>query len=219
MPDSDEKSLPEALAEALADTDKIYQPAFRAFANIIASKLSPLSDIEVARLTDDEIVRLINTLPTAEIDHVIQDLISAFFDTIGEAISTIFAPIFNILFWTFFGFFLIALGGKAFQQERPKPSTKPIVLSKYSGTPALEGLKCIAETYIQENSTCFRQVSFRFYHIKCVLNSELIAPKCGWAAMQPMPCNLTEVEQPQEGTSRAVVRSSGSVVQEALNVD
>ncbi|WJX56746.1 hypothetical protein P8452_42376 [Trifolium repens] len=42
---------------------------------------------------------------------------------------------------------------------RPKPSMKPILLSKYPGTPNLKGLKGIAETCIQENNTGFRQES------------------------------------------------------------
>ncbi|GAU49595.1 hypothetical protein TSUD_239170, partial [Trifolium subterraneum] len=63
-------------------------------------------------------------------------------------------------------------------RERPKPSKKPILLLKYPGTSDSKGLKGIAETYIQENNTGFRQ----------------------------------EVEQPQEGTSRVVVRSSRSSI-------
>jgi hypothetical protein len=70
--------LPRVIVEALPDTDNIHQPAARAFANIIAIKFSTLSDVEVARLTDDEIVCLIDGLPEAEIDRFIEEKIYAF---------------------------------------------------------------------------------------------------------------------------------------------
>ncbi|MCI38037.1 hypothetical protein A2U01_0059265, partial [Trifolium medium] len=77
------------IVDALADTDNIYQPVARAFANFIASKISPLTDVEIARLTDNEISKLIHRLPEAEIHRLVDDEISRLsehFVTIGEDI-------------------------------------------------------------------------------------------------------------------------------------
>ncbi|GAU42135.1 hypothetical protein TSUD_238880 [Trifolium subterraneum] len=55
---------------------------------------------------------------------------------------------------------------KRFTQKKKKFNPPFIILSKYSTTPDLNmGLKGIAQTYIQDINSGFRQVSFRFYHI------------------------------------------------------
>ncbi|MCI17969.1 hypothetical protein A2U01_0039120, partial [Trifolium medium] len=76
----------------------------------------PLSDVEVARLTDDEIVRLIDGFPKAEIRRVVKDQLMLFCASIGEGIYRAFAPIFKVLFWGFIGYTLIGFGCYVFKK-------------------------------------------------------------------------------------------------------
>ena len=75
---------------ALTDYDHVFQPAVRALANIIASKITSLTKTEIGLLSDDEIGHLIETelsrLSDDEIFSLINTEISAFFDGLPEAI-------------------------------------------------------------------------------------------------------------------------------------
>ncbi|GAU49594.1 hypothetical protein TSUD_239160 [Trifolium subterraneum] len=94
------------IVDYLSDTDNIYQPVARAFANFIASKISPLADVEIARLTNNEISKLIHRLPEAEIRRLIDDEISRLsdlFTTLGQDIYREFSSGLTMCLWSVLG--------------------------------------------------------------------------------------------------------------------
>lgn len=98
---TDNISLTDVFSVVLSNTNNISQPALRALANFIATKVSTLTNSQIARLSDDKIARLIDAelsrLSEEEINRLIVSHVSGFFGNIGSAIWSFFASAFAIM--------------------------------------------------------------------------------------------------------------------------
>lgn len=91
----DDLSPSRIFALALTEYDNIYQPALRALANLVASRITSFTESQIVRLSDDKIGRLIETelsrLSDDEKFCLLKAEISKIFDGTGEAILSYLA--------------------------------------------------------------------------------------------------------------------------------
>lgn len=97
----DDLSPSRIFALALTEYDNIYQPALRSVANLVASRITSLTESQIVRLSDDKIGRLIETelsrLSDDEKFCLLKAEISKIFDGTGDAVLSSLATGFTTI--------------------------------------------------------------------------------------------------------------------------
>ncbi|XP_039690447.1 uncharacterized protein [Medicago truncatula] len=191
--------LSRPLTDSVADTDDIAQSLFRFLANYIATKTTSLSQVEIARLSTSEITRLISNLSETDINRLFNAGISEFVDGIFEP----FLPFFKMFFAGCFGLILLKNAILIYQRWNNELPSSGCAIPRHAITPTTDAA---AQERLEPSTTSrFLSRSYTTDVKGLKVIGEIYSRGTNRSFRQ-------EVEQDQEGTSRANVPSTGSTV-------
>ncbi|AES96089.2 hypothetical protein MTR_5g033150 [Medicago truncatula] len=174
--------LSRPLTDSVADTDDIAQSLFRFLANYIATKTTSLSQVEIARLSTSEITRLISNLSETDINRLFNAGISEFVDGC-------------------FGLILLKNAILIYQRWNNELPSSGCAIPRHAITPTTDAA---AQERLEPSTTSrFLSRSYTTDVKGLKVIGEIYSRGTNRSFRQ-------EVEQDQEGTSRANVPSTGS---------